>query len=160
MRLEVKGKKFPCFCYKCHTCRDILKVQGDLFAGPQSCSWIAGPISRIQNGNPARGLQIFKRIFKSRPIYKISTLVKIPPDWVMPCSIIAYIWWENPKKYQPGTWLVVPGIKKVRDRADFFWHFCVVEVLIAVELTHLWIRVRVRQLFIPEITLHKSFDEL
>jgi len=39
VRMEVKKKRFPCFCYRCYKdyCRDIVKTQGHFGAGPVSC---------------------------------------------------------------------------------------------------------------------------
>lgn len=39
VRMEVKKKKFPCFCYKCYKdyCRDVVKKQGHFAEGPASC---------------------------------------------------------------------------------------------------------------------------
>ena len=39
IRMEVKKKKFPCFCYRCYKdyCRDIIKTQGHFGVGPVSC---------------------------------------------------------------------------------------------------------------------------
>jgi len=39
VRMEVKKKRFPCFCYRCYKdyCRDIVKTQGHFGTGPVSC---------------------------------------------------------------------------------------------------------------------------
>ena len=38
VRLEVKKKKFWCFCWRCKSCKDLVKTQGVLGTGPSSCS--------------------------------------------------------------------------------------------------------------------------
>ena len=39
VRMEVKKKKFPCFCYRCYKdyCKDLVKKQGHFGSGPRSC---------------------------------------------------------------------------------------------------------------------------
>ena len=39
VRMEVKKKRFPCFCYRCYKdyCRDIVNTKGHFASGPSSC---------------------------------------------------------------------------------------------------------------------------
>ena len=37
IRLELKKKKFPCFCYKCTRCEDIINKRGVFGYGPATC---------------------------------------------------------------------------------------------------------------------------
>ncbi len=37
VRFELKKKKFPCFCYRCTRCEDLIKKQGHFGEGPRSC---------------------------------------------------------------------------------------------------------------------------
>lgn len=37
VRFELKKKKFPCFCYRCTRCEDLVKKQGHFGTGPASC---------------------------------------------------------------------------------------------------------------------------
>lgn len=39
VRMEVKKKRFPCFCYRCYKdyCKDLVKKQGHFGSGPRSC---------------------------------------------------------------------------------------------------------------------------
>ena len=39
VRLEYKKKSFPCFCYRCHKCKDLVNVEGVIGGGrPEKCS--------------------------------------------------------------------------------------------------------------------------
>ena len=39
VRMEVKKKRFPCFCYRCYKdyCRDLVNTKGHFGTGPRSC---------------------------------------------------------------------------------------------------------------------------
>eukprot|EP00794_Sanderia_malayensis_P004724 gene4724-5347_t len=37
IRIEIKKKRFPCFCYRCKRCEDLINKQGHFGEGPQSC---------------------------------------------------------------------------------------------------------------------------
>lgn len=37
IRFELKKKRFPCFCYRCSRCEDLINKQGHFGEGPRSC---------------------------------------------------------------------------------------------------------------------------